>query len=58
MCLATIFHSTATITLSCMVIYKWCSIELWIIFAICSCIPLFTEILFLFSICCFKRTVN
>ncbi|CAF3008181.1 unnamed protein product [Rotaria socialis] len=41
----TLLHSIGAIALSFMVFTRWCSVSFWPIFAICSIIPFFIEII-------------
>ncbi|CAF2556542.1 unnamed protein product [Rotaria sp. Silwood2] len=41
----TLLHSTGAISLSLMVFTRWCSVSFWPVFAICSIIPFFIEII-------------
>ena len=43
--LATILHSAGAISLSFMIFTRWCSVFYWPVFAVCSCIPFFIEII-------------
>ncbi|CAF0939156.1 unnamed protein product [Brachionus calyciflorus] len=56
--ISTFLHSSAAISLSIMVFFKWCSVDFWYIFGFCSCIPFIFEIIFLIGIWLFKRTIN
>ncbi|CAF0913465.1 unnamed protein product [Adineta ricciae] len=40
----TLFHSAGAIALAFMVFTRWCSVSFWPIFAICSFIPFFIEV--------------
>ncbi|UJR14070.1 hypothetical protein I4U23_001067 [Adineta vaga] len=41
----TLLHSAGAISLSFMVFTRWCSISFWPVFAICSFVPFFIEII-------------
>ena len=56
--LATLFHSSAAIALSCMVLYQWCSYDYWPVFAINSCLPVIFEFFVIIGVWIFKRPIS